>query len=139
MYRKTIKPIAAVLLVLLMATSQAACKTGKTQETNLSGTYRTISPDGARSLLQKDSAAVLLDVRTPEEYAAGRIPGSRLLPLDEIKARAGELPADQSVPLIVYCRTGRRSAEAAAILLELGYTEVFDLGGIVNWPYETDR
>jgi phage shock protein E len=101
------------------------------------GTYRTITAAAARDWLLRDSQVLLLDVRTQEEYQAGRIAGSKLLPYDEIASRQPELPADHSVPIIVYCRTGRRSEIAARELLQLGYTAVYDLGGIGSWPYPT--
>ena len=97
---------------------------------------RLISPADAKAMLESNPDILLLDVRTPEEYAAGYIAGSVLIPYDQIEARAGELPADKSTPIIVYCRSGRRSAIAAEVLAELGYTEIYDLGGIQDWPYD---
>ena len=75
--------------------------------------------------------AVLLDVRTPGEYAEGRIPGSRNLPLDRLNGEA--LPREPDTPLFVYCYSGARSAQAAARLRQLGYTDVTDLGGITRY------
>ena len=73
--------------------------------------------------------ALLLDVRTPEEFREGRIPGSRNLPLQELD-RAPSVIEHENVPLYLYCRSGNRSARAAAILRGMGYTNVKDLGGI---------
>ena len=115
------------------ATTQTTTATTKAP----AGVYRQISADDARDWLAKDAGVLLLDVRTEEEYKAIRIPGSQLLPYEEIEARKGELPADLAAPIIVYCRSGRRSEIAAQTLLDLGYTEVYDLGGIQDWPYET--
>jgi len=96
-----------------------------------------ISPTEAKNLLAADAKIVLLDVRTPSEYAAGHIPRSKLLPYDEITAEtAGKAIPTKDATVIVYCRSGRRSAIAAAELKKLGYARVLDLGGINSWPYE---
>jgi len=79
------------------------------------------------------AGAVVIDVRTPSEYEAGHIPGARLIPYDQIAARTAELPA-RDRPVVLYCRTGRRTGIAAAALAQLGYTAVYDLQGLGNWP-----
>lgn len=106
--------------------------------TQANGGVQLISPENARILLDENPAAVLIDVRTEEEYLAGHIPGSLLLPVEELADRLDELPPDKQTILVVYCRTGRRSAIAAQILLEAGYLAIYDLGGIADWPYETE-
>ena len=95
-----------------------------------------ISPEKAKSLLASDKTSVLLDVRTTEEFADGHIAGSKLIPYDGINAKtaAAVIPA-KATTIIVYCRSGRRSALAATTLRELGYKTVWDLGGIIDWPY----
>lgn len=82
---------------------------------------------------------VLVDVRTESEYAAGHIPGAMLLPNEVIAGEAAEKLPDKNAAIVVYCRSGRRSAEAAQKLLDQGYTQVYDLGGIQSWPYETEK
>lgn len=79
---------------------------------------------------------VLLDVREEAEYITGHALGAELLPVDEItrETAAAVIPSEDT-PLMVYCRTGRRSAIAAKKLEELGYTEIYDMGGLVGWPY----
>ncbi len=96
-----------------------------------------ITPEDAKALLASEPAVLLLDVRTQEEYDSGHIAGSVLMPNDEIETRSAELPADRATTIVVYCRSGRRSALAAETLLSLGYTKIYDLGGIQDWPYET--
>lgn len=135
--RKHKKCIALILLTGLALSLPACVNAPTTIAGNGNGQYQTITPEAAREWLAKDSKVVLLDVRTVEEYAEMRIPDSQLLPYDEIADRQSELPADKNTPIIVYCRTGRRSELAAQSLLELGYTSVYDLGGIQDWPYET--
>lgn len=73
----------------------------------------------------------LIDVRTPEEFAAGYIPGAINISLQELQQKMNRIPKDK--PVIVYCRSGNRSAFAANLLMQAGYTEVYDLGGIIDW------
>lgn len=81
---------------------------------------------------------VVLDVRTPEEYAERHIVNARLLTLDTIgEATAARVAPNKEAPVLVYCRTGVRSAEAARKLEALGYREIYDFGGIMGWPYTT--
>lgn len=94
-----------------------------------------ISPAQARERLAGENPPVLLDVRSPEEYREGHIPGSRMQPLHELNAKSEGLPQDRSTPLIVYCLSGARSAQAASMLVRMGYREVYNLGGILSWPY----
>lgn len=101
---------------------------------------KAVSPRAARDLLASDKGALLLDVRTREEFLEVRIPGSVLLPFDAIDAASAARvvgPKDRQV--VVYCRTGRRSAVAASTLASLGYRNVYDMGGIGAWPYGTVR
>ena len=98
------------------------------------GSYRSISPKEAREKIQ--AGAVIVDVRSPDEYEQGHLPGAVLLPLPTLQQQPdGQLPDKQAV-LLVYCRSGVRSKEAAQRLAAFGYTQVYDLGGILNWPYE---
>ena len=78
------------------------------------------------------------DVREPDEYAVGNITGAKLLPLGEVLSRAAEVLPDKRAPWLVYCRTGRRSADAVQKLASLGYENLYDLGGILSWPYEIE-
>ncbi len=97
-----------------------------------------IEPAEAKALMAANAKTVLLDVRTAEEFAAGHIAGAKLLPYDAIDASSasGSIPS-KDVPVIVYCRSGRRSAIAAKTLRDLGYRTVWDLGAIGAWPYGT--
>jgi rhodanese-related sulfurtransferase len=82
---------------------------------------------------------VILDVRTKEEYDEERIPNSVLLTLDEIENKAGTILPNKDIRIYVYCRTGRRSEQAAYKLIKLGYTNVYDIGGIINYPYDKTK
>ena len=96
-----------------------------------------------RKLMQAEAEldagkAVAVDVREPDEYAVGHIPGAKLLPLGEVNSRAAEVLPEKEATWLVYCRTGRRSAEAVQKLDALGYSNLYDLGGILSWPYEIE-
>ena len=103
-----------------------------------SSSYQKISAEDAKELLISDSSVILLDVRTIAENYELRIPGSTLIPLDTLEEQVESLLTDKQVKIVVYCRSGNRSKEAADILIGLGYKNVFDLGGIIDWPYETE-
>lgn len=81
---------------------------------------------------------IIIDVRTPEEYNEKHIQDAILLPNETIGDHPIDALPDQDAILLIYCRSGRRSAEAASKLIKLGYTKVYDFGGIVDWPYETE-
>lgn len=106
--------------------------------------YTNMSAENARQMMDEfaeteDSTYVLLDVRTEQEYKEKRIPGSVLIPDYELAARAeAELPDKRQV-IFVYCRSGRRSEAVARKLVDMGYNHVYDIGGIIDWPYETTQ
>ena len=99
--------------------------------------YRRISAEEAMDMMTEDS--VILDVRTAEEYAEGHIPGAILIPDYELQTRAYDELLDMDQTILVYCRSGNRSMHASMALLDLGYTEVYDFGGIIDWPGEIVR
>jgi len=96
-----------------------------------------ISPEEAKESLDENSEIILLDVRTPSEYESGHIEGAVLLPLDNITEEASEVIPDNEKIYYVYCRSGNRSATAAQLLVDMGYKNIYDLGGIIDWPYDT--
>ena len=99
--------------------------------------YHKITAKDARDILTGTGEFILVDVRTGDEFREGHIEGAVLIPDYEIAERAAaELP-DKNALILVYCRSGRRSANAANALVGLGYTNVYDFGGIIDWPYET--
>lgn len=96
-----------------------------------------ITAEEAKEIMDSAEDYVLLDVREQDEFAEGHIEGAILIPYGSIDTRAeSELP-DKEQTILVYCRSGRRSAIAAEALVSLGYTDVRDFGGILDWPYET--
>lgn len=97
---------------------------------------RVVSPEEAAALAARPTTFIL-DVRTPQEHAQGRLEGSVLVPVDELASRLGEVPIDKNQPILVYCATGRRSRAASRLLAEKGYTAVRDMkGGIAAWGSE---
>jgi len=99
--------------------------------------YRKIDAVQAKEMMAAGEPYVLLDTRTDEEFSEMRIEGALLIPEYEIKERAeAELPDKQAL-ILVYCRSGRRSAIAAYALVDMGYVNVYDFGGIIDWPYDT--
>lgn len=125
------------MLVLLAALLLAGCgkQTVKTEEAALMN----ITAEEAKKLMDSESGYVILDVRTEQEYAEGHIPGAILIPDYEISEKAESVLTDKDQLILVYCRSGRRSKNAAAQLEEMGYTRIREFGGILDWPYETER
>lgn len=102
--------------------------------------WTTLTAQEAKKRLDETPGIILLDVRTQAEYDGGHIPGAVCLPVETFGD--GELTVllpDKQAEIFVYCRSGRRSAQAARLLTDQGYTAVTDFGGILDWPYETTR
>jgi len=98
--------------------------------------YEQITAEDAKKLMDTESDYSIVDARTEEEFAEGHIPGAILIPEYEITDRAqSELP-DKDQLILVYCRSGRRSKIASQALADLGYTNVKEFGGIIDWPYD---
>lgn len=96
--------------------------------------YKKITPQQAQEMMNGE--AIILDVRTQTEYDEGHIPNAILLPDTEIAKKAEEILPDKQKTILIYCRSGRRSALAAKDLIALGYSNVYDFGGILDWPGE---
>ena len=101
-----------------------------------SATYEQISGAEAKALMDSESGYIIIDARTQEEYDQGHIPGAILIPEYEIADRAEKELPDKAQLILVYCRSGRRSKIAAEELVKLGYTNVKEFGGIIDWEYE---
>ncbi len=101
-----------------------------------SNTIQQISSQQAKELIEANDYDVILDVRTLEEYNEGHIENAVLLPDSEIKEEAEKILTDKEARILIYCRSGRRSKLAANQLAEMGYTNLYDFGGIIDWPYE---
>lgn len=103
-----------------------------------SGSYQQINQETAKEMMDNQEV-VILDVREQSEYDQGHIPGAVLFPLGTIEEEsAAQIIPEQDQVVLVYCRSGNRSKQAAEILAGLGYTEVYEFGGINTWPYEVE-
>ena len=102
-----------------------------------SAAYEQISGAKAKAIMDSESGYIILDVREQYEYDEGHIPGAVLIPYGEIADRAEKALPDKDQLILVYCRSGRRSKIAAEELVKLGYTNVKEFGGIIDWEYET--
>ncbi|MDF2567425.1 MAG: Rhodanese domain protein [Oscillospiraceae bacterium] len=100
-------------------------------------TYREITPEDAKYMMDTEKDVVILDVRTKEESDTGHIKNSILIPDTEIASEVESKVPDKSKRILVYCRSGNRSKIASEVLIKMGYQNVYEFGGITDWPYET--
>jgi len=128
------KRILTPVLLLVMILAACGQTTGERE-----AVYMNITATEAKEIMDSETGYVILDVRTEEEYAEGHVPGAILIPDYEIEARAEEELPDKDQMLLVYCRSGRRSKLAAEALVELGYTNIYEFGGIIDWPYDVEK
>ena len=129
--------LALVMLAALMVGCSQSEQTAEEQTAaKASAEYTQISQEKAQEMMKSGDGLVVVDVRTQEEYAEGHIPGAICIPNESIvDARPAELP-DLGQTILVYCRSGRRSKEAAQKLADMGYTNVYEFGGIIDWSGE---
>ena len=137
---------AILLLILGLCLCLAACSSGGTSESgsaseasvasDQAGTYTQISQDEAMEMMEKDDGHVIVDVRTQEEYDEGHIPDAVLIPNETIAdSPPAELP-DKDQIILIYCRRGNRSKDASQKLADMGYTNIYEFGGIETWEGE---
>ena len=128
---KVNKRFLLMLLTLALPFGCVGCSDGG------SASYDQISGAEAKALMDSESGYIIIDARTQSEYDEGHIPGAILIPEYEIADRAEKELPDKDQLILVYCRSGRRSKIAAEELVKLGYTNVKEFGGIIDWEYET--
>lgn len=126
------------VLILAVVITLVFTSCGKEEE-KPEPSYQSITAEEAKNIMDTEKDFVILDVRTQEEYDEGHIPEAILIPDTEITAKAEEALKDKNQLILVYCRSGRRSKLASADLVTLGYTNVKEFGGIIDWPYETEK
>lgn len=107
------------------------------QEDTMQAEYHKISAEDAKKRMDSGDDIIILDVRTQAEYDESHIPGAILIPNETIGNGKPEQLPDTDQEILVYCRSGNRSAQAAKKLVEAGYTQIYDFGGIMDWPYDT--
>ena len=127
------KKLVFLLLAVMMLT---AC--GQDTEKDQGAVYMNITAEEAKQIMDSEEGYIILDVRTQEEYDQGHIPGAILISHEEIAEKAEDVLTDKNQLILVYCRSGRRSKIAAEALVELGYTNIKEFGGIIDWPYEVE-
>jgi len=114
-------------------------KLGKeSEEEKVENTFKQISQEDAKRIMDNETGYVILDVREQYEYDEKHIPGSVLIPYESVEELAPEKLPDKNQLILVYCRSGRRSKIAAQSLADMGYTNIKEFGGIIDWPYETE-
>ena len=101
--------------------------------------YQQITAEEAKMIMDSGEEHIILDTREQDEFDEGHIPNAILIPYTEIENKAIELIPDKDKLILVYCRSGRRSKIAAEVLSKLGYTNVKEFGGIIDWPYEVEK
>lgn len=126
-----------LIFLLLAVMTLTAC--GQDKENDQGAVYVNITAEEAKEIMDTEEGYVILDVREQDEYDAGHISGAILIPYTQIEAKANEMLPDKDQLILVYCRSGRRSKLAAEILVELGYTNIKEFGGIIDWPYEVEK
>lgn len=138
---RTYKLSSLLLLITILVTVLAGCSpspvNNANNETGKSPTFTTISAEEAKKIMDSGDAYILVDVRTQEEFDEKHIDGALLIPNETIGTEPVELLPDKDAKILVYCRSGNRSRQASEKLVALGYTQIIDFGGIVDWPYET--
>ena len=128
------KKLIFLLLAVMLLT---AC--GQDTENDQGAVYVNITAEEAKQIMDTEEGYVILDVREQDEYDAGHISGAILIPYTQIEAKANEMLPDKDQLILVYCRSGRRSKIAAEALVKLGYTNITEFGGIMDWPYEVEK
>ena len=101
--------------------------------------YEQITVEDAKKIMDSGEGHIILDTREQDEFDEGHIPNAILIPYTEIENKAIEMMPDKDKLILVYCRSGRRSKIAAESLAKLGYTNVKEFGGIIDWPYEVEK
>lgn len=101
--------------------------------------YQQITPEDGKKIMDSGEEHIILDTREQDEFDEGHIPGAILIPYTEIENKAEEMLPDKDKLILVYCRSGRRSKIASESLTKLGYSNIKEFGGIIDWPYEVEK
>ena len=129
---KKLKGLIIMILISLSLFGMTACD----GENWKASTYEQITAEQAKTIMDTEKDYVIIDARTEEEFAEGHIENAILIPEYEIAERAEKELPDKEQLMLVYCRSGRRSKIASEELVKLGYTNVKEFGGIIDWPYD---
>jgi len=132
------KTIGFLITICMLLTFEGCAQNGKQNLGTKKAEYHKISEEEAKKMLDGNPNAILLDVRSETEFNYNHIVGAISFPLPEIEANAANRLPDKTALILVYCRSGVRSKAAANLLVSMGYTNVYDIGGIISWPYATE-
>ena len=132
------KTVFIFLLVFILVLLAGCSNKNDADSSSNKGTYRQVDAKTAKELMDTESDYIILDVRTQEEYDEKHIPGAMLIPDYEITERAEKELPDKNQLILIYCRSGNRSKTASQALVDMGYTNIVEFGGIKSWPYETE-
>ena len=141
--KKTVALILTLALPFLFLGCESTSESTSTESestsksSSASSSYEQIDASAAYSIMQSENDYIIIDARTQEEFDQGHIENAILIPEYEIAEKAGSILPDKDELILVYCRSGRRSKIAADELVKLGYTNVKEFGGIIDWTYET--
>ena len=126
-----------LIFLLLAVMMLIAC--GQDIENDQGAVYVNITAEEAKQIMDTEEGYIILDARTQEEYDEGHIPGAIVISHEESTEKAEEMLPDKNQLILVYCRSGRRSKIAAEALVELGYTNIKEFGGIIDWTNEIEQ
>ncbi|MBV1756544.1 MAG: rhodanese-like domain-containing protein [Dethiosulfatibacter sp.] len=136
------KRILMIILIIILLTAGCTAPTPVTTlqsspvESSEKAEYIKISAQKAKEIIDTGADILIVDVRTEEEFKQGHIPNAILIPDTQIRDLAADMLVDLDQTILIYCRSGNRSRTASKILIDMGYTNVMDFGGILDWPYE---
>lgn len=134
---KKLKGLIFLLIISLSLFGAVGCSEQDENDnvTEIKNSYEQITPQEAKKLMESEKDYIIIDARTQSEYDEGHIENSIMIPEYEISDRAEKELPDKNQLILVYCRSGRRSKIASQALADLGYTNVKEFGGIIDWPY----
>jgi len=140
--RGAVLAVFVVLCMLLTAcgngasSSESAQSEVQTTTASAAAAYQQITQEKAKEMMQADDGHIIVDVRRQDEYDSGHIPGSILIPNESIGTEQPKELPDLDQVILIYCRSGRRSKEASQKLADMGYTHIYEFGGIIDWTEE---
>lgn len=121
-----------IITIMLLITIPVSSCSKEIENVN----YKTINAEETKAIIDAEENIVILDVRTKAEFDDGHIPNAILIPDAKLKEEVEIKIPDKDTKILIYCRSGNRSAKSAKHLIEMGYNNVFDFGGIIDWPYD---
>ena len=140
--RGAVLAVFVVLCMLLTAcgngtsSSEGAQSEVQTTAASAAATYQQITQEEAKEMMQAEDGHIIVDVRRQDEYDSGHIPGAILIPNESIGTEQPKELPDLDQVILIYCRSGRRSKEASQKLADMGYTHIYEFGGIIDWTGE---